>query len=287
MVGNFFAHVYIYWKKTCDNLLCNGHIRKDLHSSRPEGYLAPGLLHEGWVEVPGACGLARVRTRRTGMLRKLMIIGGFAVAMAFSTGVAHADPITGYTNGSSCATCPGATYTLTVSAANASDLASGTNLTVTLTVTFDNPVTTTAADSYISAVAFKFGGNNITYTALTAAPGSTADWSTFANANTNSSSGDCAGSGAGWICSNDDGVWTDAAVSSGGVLTWTWTGVNLSTGWTTDPSNWSIQAKYNSDTGGTEGLLISDKLNVPEPGTLALLGIGLIPLLGFGRRFLG
>jgi hypothetical protein len=27
--------------------------------------------------------------------------------------------------------------------------------------------------------------------------------------------------------------------------------------------------------------------STPEPGTLALLGLGLIPFVGFGRRFLG
>jgi hypothetical protein len=216
------------------------------------------------------------------MLRKLMVVAGFAVAMAFSTGVAHADTITGTTTGPSCPGCPAATYTLTVSG-TPSQLASGTNLTVTLTISTSGSATITSGDSYISAVAFKLS-SGVSGATLSTAPGTLGDWGTAALDSTISNS-NCQGSGAGFVCNTDASHWTDALVTQGGTLTWTWNGVNIG-GPVGDPSTWSLKVKYNDNDGDTNGLIISDNaVGVPEPGTLALLGIGLVPMLGFGRRF--
>jgi hypothetical protein len=208
------------------------------------------------------------------MLKKLLIVGGFAMAMAFSTGVAHADTmtVTGVTNGPSCPNCPAANYTLTVSG----NLATGQDLTVTLTVNFTG-APTTGVDDFVNAVAFKIGNSATNGGTLSGAFGTAP-----ITINSGISNAGCSGHGNGFICSSGS-----ATVAQGTTLTWTWTGVDMGGPVSTDPSNWSLKVDY----GGHDGYIISeDGLNsvptsAPEPGTLALLGFGLIPLLGFGRRF--
>jgi hypothetical protein len=218
------------------------------------------------------------------MFRKLLMIGGFVLAFAFSTGIARADTLTATFNGSSCAGCPSGTYTLTVTG----DFSTGTNLTVTLTIQTSATATITSADSYISAVAFNLGeGSGLSAATISGAPGTLSDW--LNHVNTNASNNNCSGGGAGWDCADvvSSGAWTDAAVTQGGTLTWTWTGVNIGGALNTDTSTWSLQVKYNNSTGTTNGLLISESpVGAPEPGTLVLLGMGLIPLFGIGRRLL-
>lgn len=225
------------------------------------------------------------------MLKRLLVVAGFAVAMAFSTGVAHADQISGYTTAQGgCPGCPAATYTLTVTG-TPSEFASGTGLTVTLTVSTDPGATITSGTSYISAVAFNLAeGSGLSAASLystSGISGSLTDWST--NISQNASNGNCSGNGSGWVCSDvtSSGAWTDAAVTTGGSLSWTWNNVDIGGALNMDPTTWSLQVKYNNDTGTKNGVLISESpTGVPEPGTLVLLGTGLIPLLGFGRRFL-
>jgi hypothetical protein len=205
------------------------------------------------------------------MFRKLLVVAGFAVAMAFSTGVAHADTMTvsGTTNGYSCPSCPAANYTLTVTG----DFSTGTNLTVTLEINFSPTATiSSGVDDYINAVAFKIGSSVVSVGGFSG-PG------TFSGFDINSgiSNSGCSGSGGGFVCSAGS-----VMASQGSTLTFTWTGVNMGGPVSTDPSEWSVKVDY----GPHNGYLISENTTpAPEPGTLALLGVGLIPLLGFGRRF--
>ena len=173
------------------------------------------------------------------MLHKFMLVAGFAIAMALSGGVAHADTLTGTTYGSSCAGCPAATYTLTVTG----DFSTGTNLTVTLTIDFGASATITSANSYISAVSFKLG-DTINAATLNLAPGTLSHWG-LTGLDSGLGNDGCSGSGSGFACNQDNGYWTDAAVTQGGSLTWTWTGVNIGGPLNTDTSGWSIKVKYN------------------------------------------
>jgi hypothetical protein len=207
------------------------------------------------------------------MLKKLVVVAGFAMAMAFSTGVAHADTmtITGTANGSSCSGCVPATYTLTVTG----DFATGTDLTVTMTINFTGNATV-GTNNYINAVGFKLGASTMSVGGLSAAPGGAGSWSTLLGTLNNS---DCNTGPAGFVCSQG----SVEVPGAGNSLTWTWTGVDLGGPVSTNPSDWSIKADY----GPANGLLISENTTgVPEPATVVLLGIGLIPLLGIGRRFL-
>ena len=130
-----------------------------------------------------------------------------------------------------------------------------------------------AAYTDISNVDFKIGTTDtLTGTGSLTAP--TADWSTVTSS---LSSGGCKGSNSdGQICSTATGDFADTA---GGMLTWTWTGVQV----TGDLAIGHVGYKYDtSDTLG-EGLIVSNdyptNVTVPEPDTLGLLTIGILGLV--------
>jgi len=127
-----------------------------------------------------------------------------------------------------------------------------------------------AAYTDISNVDFKIGTTD-TLAGTLSAP--TAGWSTITSS---LSSGGCKGSNSdGQICSSATGDFAD----TGGMLTWTWTGVQV----TGDLAIGHVGYKYDtSDTMG-EGLIVSDdyptNVTVPEPDTLGLLTIGILGLV--------
>jgi hypothetical protein len=156
----------------------------------------------------------------------------------------------------------GSSYKLTA-------LCSGNLCDVTLSIN-----STGAEYSDISNVAFKIGSADSLTGTLTAP---TADaWSTTTSSLSNKG---CSGkNNDGQICSYATGDFAD----TGGMLTWTWTGVQV----TGDLSIGHVGYKYEtSDTMGN-GLIVSDDYprKVPEPRTLSLLAIGLLALAGC-RKF--
>lgn len=175
---------------------------------------------------------------------------------------------------SGCSSCFGSIYTLTV---NPTTLGSTTDFTVTLTI--DTTGTSAGPATAISAVSFKIS-SSVTSLTLTSAPGGAGAWVTSAN---NINNAGCSGNGAGFVCSEDNPSVTSAQL--GGVFTWTWD-ITIPSGSLFMPNlaGSHIGAKYNNSAGTLNGFITSETTPIPEPGTLALFGTGLIALAGVIRR---
>jgi PEP-CTERM motif len=194
-------------------------------------------------------------------------------AIGFLCPTASADEIASITTttcGSS--TCPLATYTAIVTS-------TGTNTdTVSLEIKIDPTATIiSGTDNYIQSVDVKFD-SSLSAATLDAAHSLNigSGWSTAPNVSLNNSN--CSGSGSGFICSQDSG--SGLAVVQGGDYKWVWdvttaTGSNL-----TDTIH--IGANYNP----AMGYIVSQEVATPEPGTVALLGLGLLGLIALRKRAL-
>lgn len=200
---------------------------------------------------------------------RILVLGIAILALGTS---ANADTV-GTLVISGCGNCNGAVLTLTIVHNG------GNSYTATLTVDTTNFVAPAAGVNYISSVAFQAGGSSIVSATLTSDPGGS--WTTFGN--TNSTNNDCTGSGSGWVCSQAD----PTVAVSGGEMTWVWDFEN-SGGDLGDV--WTIHLKWNDEDGDTDGHLISNfgtpttTTRVAEPGSLILLGMGLIGMAGIRRR---
>lgn len=200
------------------------------------------------------------------ILKTVLAVAAIAVLAA----PAAADTVTL----SGCSSCFGSIYTLTV---NPTTLGSTTDFTVTLTI--NTTGTSAGSATAISAVNFKISSSVSSFT-LTSAPGGTGAWVTSQNGINNAG---CAGSGAGFVCSQDTAPVTSAQL--GGVFTWTWD-ITIPSGslFTPNLAGSHIGAKYNNSAGTLNGFITSETTPIPEPGTLALFGTGLIALAGVIRR---
>lgn len=157
----------------------------------------------------------------------------------------------------------------------------GTLCTVTLTIDTTGASGTACSGSActdISNVAFKIGSGDTLTGSLTAP---TASWSTITSS-LNSSVGNCSGG-------NNDKQLCSSALSdfadTGGVLQWTWTGVQVSGDLSIGHVGYTYQT---SDTFGNGNIVSIDfgggTTTVPEPRSLSLLGIGLLGL-AVARKF--
>jgi hypothetical protein len=184
-------------------------------------------------------------------LKSLLVLAG---AVLLCTAPAFADS---YSNSDGF----GSTYTLSTNCV-------GSLCDVTLTINSSG-----AQFSDISNVDFKLGSSDSLTGTLTAP---TTGWTTITSSLNNS--GCSGGNQDGQICSTAGGDFAD----TGGILTWTWTGVQ-----TTGGTNIAhVGYKYDtSDTLGN-GLIVSqDVTTVPEPSGLSLLAIGLVGL-ALTRKFI-
>lgn len=197
------------------------------------------------------------------MLGKLLTLGAFAMAMAFMAGTAKADTLT-------------YTQTTTFGTATAYLDVSTTATGGTATLTFGTDLNSYYTDS----VGLQLGGG---VTALASSSTNASGAWTFGNGNNANENSVCTLPGTGnWLCAK--GPLTSL---NGLSFTWDFTG--------SPTSPYSIQFAIcnsnNCNTGTGGGFLTyfsqSGPVNTPEPSTLYLLGAGLLPLLFFGRRFLG
>ncbi len=147
-----------------------------------------------------------------------------------------------------------------------------------VTLTIDS---TNATNPDISAVDFKIGSSD-TFGGTVVPPNGT--WNTSSGSLGN---GGCGNNSGGFICSQ--AASTSSFAATGGILTWSWTGVDVSGDLTIN----HVGYKYDNGTGTLNGMIVSDSTfgsgggtSVPEPGVLQLLGAGLVGLGIMRRRLL-
>ena len=147
-----------------------------------------------------------------------------------------------------------------------------------VTLTIDS---TNATNPDISAVDFKIGSSD-TFGGTVVPPNGT--WNTSSGSLGN---GGCGNNSGGFICSQ--AASTSSFAATGGILTWSWTGVDVSGDLTIN----HVGYKYDNGTGTLNGMIVSDSTfgsgggtSVPEPGVLQPLGAGLVGLGIMRRRLL-
>ncbi|HEV8385577.1 MAG TPA: PEP-CTERM sorting domain-containing protein [Candidatus Acidoferrales bacterium] len=226
----------------------------------------------------------------------LKVLFGAALLVVVLSAPAYADTVvilsgSGTTCGGS--NCFGTTVTLTIHPT------SGNNYTVTMDIDTSGY---NGSGTGISGVDFKFG-TGITAATLTSAPGGTGAWTTTLGA---LSANGCGTNSAGFSCSQNDAFLAAGAAAAplpnNGTYTWTWD--VTATGNVTDPANLiHVGAAFGSivnigkppgkPTYQNSGIISASVPGgnfppptnpVPEPGSLALFGTGLVALGGILRR---
>ncbi len=184
--------------------------------------------------------------------------------------------------------CFGSTYQLIIDDGGTDD----NNFTARLIVDASNyspPGGKTGYD-FISAVDFKVASSVIS-ASLTAAPGNLSDWHVAFNAG--QVSGDCGGSGNGFVCGNDIGTNSAAPVPNATPYEWDFS-FSLAAGKDNSDISFShLGTRYCTAADTCTGVIVSIDQpgspgeKVPEPSTMLLLGAGLIGLATWGRGRLG
>jgi hypothetical protein len=195
---------------------------------------------------------------------------------------ANADAI--FAVGPNCGSCYGGTYSLNFVGAN-----SGTNFTVTLTITTPTASTAPAGGDYISSVEFG-DGKQISSAQLTSTTaGTLANWSATVYGNLNDAG--CHAGNAPNACNNQVlnklGDYTQA-LANGSTYSWTWDVVFAQAGLDTNTADMHIGAQYSNVDNTSNGLIVSESgggsTSVPEPAGIVLVAGGMLGLGAFRRR---
>jgi len=211
------------------------------------------------------------RTVKTKM-KKLFMTLVIALAVVVLAPAAKADTVVTLLNFNCGGNCPLASYTVTITPTG------GSNYTVKLEIAIISGISSDT--DQITSVNTKFTSDltGVASSTLSLADSINIGAVTWTTSESNISNADCATAGQGFVCSQASG--TGLPISAGTTYTWVWN-VTLAAGATIN-SAIHIGANYDP----ANGRIVSQEVSVPEPGTIALLGAGLLGLAALRRRLL-
>ena len=213
------------------------------------------------------------------MVRKLWALAAVVAIVLACSSSAKADSI-----GPNCGTCQGSIYTLTYDPTPVLTTATTQVFQVTLTI---DTTGYNGGGTFIDSVAVKVAPDVFaTNSALVSAPGGVGQWNLIVGGI--NASGCALNPNNGFECAKDTVSGTGgAAPVPAGVYTWIFNiEINMGTLFT-GLDEASVKARYVDDNGNKVGDLVSENITlqpIPEPGTMALFGTGLIGLAGAVRR---